>query len=210
MESLKYDVFISYSRKDYVDEQKNVIPGNAILRIMEALKKAGISYWFDEEGIYSGNEFTDKIVTNIEASSVLLFLSTKNANSSQWTSKEIACADELHKYIIPVRLDHSPYNKKVLFRIADRSYIDFEANPDKGICEIVQSIELYKEQLEAERIIVEEAERRRKEMELKKAEELRLIKEQEEKRRKQEQDRIVKDIKMSYATLNNEEAKKRA
>lgn len=26
----KYDVFISYSRRDYVDESYNVIPGNAI------------------------------------------------------------------------------------------------------------------------------------------------------------------------------------
>ncbi len=29
----KYDVFISYSRKDYVDEQKNVIPDNVISKI---------------------------------------------------------------------------------------------------------------------------------------------------------------------------------
>ena len=29
----KYDVFISYSRRDYVDESYNVIPGNAIAEI---------------------------------------------------------------------------------------------------------------------------------------------------------------------------------
>ena len=29
---MEYDVFISYSRKDYVDENNQVIPGNVISR----------------------------------------------------------------------------------------------------------------------------------------------------------------------------------
>lgn len=33
MEQEKYDVFISYSRKDHVDEHKNVIPNNVDLRV---------------------------------------------------------------------------------------------------------------------------------------------------------------------------------
>lgn len=59
----EFDVFISYSRKDYVDEQKNVIPGNEVSKVKDALTKAGITYWFDEEGIYSGENFVEKIVT---------------------------------------------------------------------------------------------------------------------------------------------------
>ena len=51
MEQLKYDVFISYSTKDYIDESKNVIPNNVISQIKTALREAGISYWFDEDGI---------------------------------------------------------------------------------------------------------------------------------------------------------------
>ena len=61
MEQKKYDVFISYSRNDYVDELKNVIPGNEVSKIKDALTEAGISYWFDEEGIYSGQNFVEKI-----------------------------------------------------------------------------------------------------------------------------------------------------
>ena len=113
----QYDVFISYSRKDYVDENQNVIPDNPVSQIKELLSKESISYWFDEEGIYSGDNFADKIVANIEASSIFLFLSTENANESKWTCKEIACADEFGKYIIPVRIDKTPYNKKVLFAL---------------------------------------------------------------------------------------------
>ena len=53
----KYDVFISYSRKDYVDNDGNVIPNNMLSQIKATFKANGISYWFDEEGIYSGDEF---------------------------------------------------------------------------------------------------------------------------------------------------------
>lgn len=207
MEQTKYDVFISYSRKDYVDEHGNVIPGNEVSRIMEALTNAGISYWFDQEGIYSGNEFTEKIVANIDASLIFLFLSTKNSNASSWTSKEIACADEMKKYIIPVRIDHTPYNKKVLFRIADRSYVDYEVNPDSGMKEIINSINIYKEQIELENKRKEEEERQKQERERKRAEEERKRLKKEEARRQKEQKEIVSQINLQATTLNNEEAK---
>lgn len=123
MNQTKYDVFISYSRKDYVDEQKNVIPGNEVSKIKKALTEAGITYWFDEEGMYSGDNFVDKIVYNIKVSKAFVFLFSKNANASEWTPKEIATASELGKCIIPVRLDDSAYSEKVLFPIADLNYV---------------------------------------------------------------------------------------
>ena len=51
----KYDVFISYSRKDYLDDNGNVINGNVISKVKDILTKENISYWFDEDGIYSGD-----------------------------------------------------------------------------------------------------------------------------------------------------------
>lgn len=145
----KFDVFISYSSKDYVDENKTVIPGNIVSLIKDTLSKEGISYWFDEEGIYSGQNFTEKIVTNIEASAIFLFLSTANANESKWTCKEIAAADEFGKHIIPVRIDKTPYNKKVLFRIADLDYIEYYANPNQGLRQMVDSIKAYLHEIAA-------------------------------------------------------------
>ena len=73
-ENMKHDVFISYSRRDYVDENKNVIPNNMVSKFKEALAKAGISFWFDEEGIHYGQNFVEKIVTNIENSKIFLSL----------------------------------------------------------------------------------------------------------------------------------------
>ena len=58
----RYDVFISYSHEDYVDENKNVIPDNEVSKIKEALTKAGITYWMEEKGIVPGEDFAAKIV----------------------------------------------------------------------------------------------------------------------------------------------------
>lgn len=207
MEQTKYDVFISYSRKDYVDEQKNIIPGNVVSKIKDALSEAGITYWFDEEGIYSGQNFVEKIVTNIENAKIFLFLSTANANKSPWTCKEIASADEFKKHIIPVRIDSTPYNKKVLFRIADLNYIEYYTNPQKGVEDMIKSIKAYLEELAAfEKRKIDE-ENKKKELERKRDEEKKRQKEQEEKRRIEEQQRLVSEIRLSCTTLNNEEAK---
>ena len=203
----KYDVFISYSRQDYVDEQKNVIPGNEVSKVKEALTSAGITYWFDEEGIYSGQNFVEKIVTNIENAKIFLFLSTANANKSPWTCKEIASADEFKKHIIPVRLDPSPYNKKVLFRIADLDYIEYFPNPQKGLEDMIKSIKAYLDELAAAERHKEEEEAKKKEAERKKEEEQKKQREQEEKRRQEEQKRLIAEIKLACTTLNNEEAK---
>ena len=193
---MQYDVFISYSRKDYVDEQKNVIPGNEVSKIKEALTQAGITYWFDEEGIYSGQNFVEKIVTNIENAKIFLFLSTANANKSPWTCKEIASADEFKKHIIPVRLDPSPYNKKVLFRIADLDYIEYFSNPLKGMEDMIKSIKAYLDELAAEEKRKAEEESKKKEEARKKAEEL-----------KRQQEELFRNIRMENEVLNVNENK---
>ena len=207
MEQTKYDVFISYSRKDYVDEHGNVIPGNEVSKIMEALTNAGISYWFDQEGIYSGQNFVERIVTNIENAKIFIFLSTANANKTPWTCKEIASADEFKKHIIPVRIDSSPYNKKVLFRIADLDYIEYYANPQKGIEDLIKSVKSYLDEFAAEeRRKREEQERKRLEEE-KRLEDERQKKILQEQKIKKEQESIVNDIELRCTQLNNEESK---
>lgn len=203
----KYDVFISYSRNDYVDEQKNVIPGNEVSKVKDALTKAGITYWFDEDGIYSGQNFVERIVTNIENATIFLFLSTANSNNSQWTCKEIASADEFKKHIIPVRIDATPYNKKVLFRIADLNYIDYYTNPQRGIENMIESIKTYLDELADKEKRKKEEEDKKKELDRQKKEELKRQKELEERHKQEEQERIVSKIKKSCTALNNEEAK---
>ena len=154
MEQTKYDVFISYSRKDYVDEQKNVIPGNVVSKIKETLAQEGITFWFDEDGIYSGDEFTSVIADAIDASNIFIFVSSVHSNSSPWTTGEIATAQETHKKIIPVRIDSSKYHKSLRVRLNALDFIDFQPNPDKAISDLVSSIKSYLKLLQEEQLTI--------------------------------------------------------
>ena len=204
---MKYDVFISYSRKDYVDEQMNVIPGNAVSKVKDALTAAGITYWFDNEGMYSGDNFTEKIVSNIEISQIFVFLSTENSNKSRWTCKEIASADEFGKYIIPVRIDRAPYNKKVMFRIADLNYIDYYQNPEKGIIDLIASIKAYLAQIQEEANRKKAEEEKKREAERRKAEEEKRKREEEALQHLMEQQELIDNLKLECTTIDNEEIK---
>lgn len=163
MEQTKYDVFISYSRKDYIDDHENVIPNNEVSKIMRALTNAGITYWIDMEGIYSGDKFTEILPKLIKSAPIFVYLSTFNANKSKYTSKEIAIADEYGKYIIPVRIDMTPYSDKVIFRIADVSYIKYAVNPAKGREDLVRSIKEFLKKEKENELKKKEKERLRKE-----------------------------------------------
>lgn len=171
---LTFDVFISYSRKDYVDEHENVIPNNEVSKIMKTLTDAGITYWIDKEGIFSGEKFTEELPKIIKSVPIFVYLSTANANKSKYTSKEIAIADEYGKYIIPVRIDMTPYSDKVIFRIADVSFIKYAVNPTKGREDLVKSIKAFL--------------KKKKENELQKKEEERQREEELDRQRKQQED----------------------
>lgn len=172
---MKYDVFISYSRLDYKDEKGNVIPDNVVSKVKDALTAAGMTYWFDEEGIHHGDDFAEKIVANIEESDIFIYLSTENANKSPWTRKEIACAYELEKKIIPVRIDNSRYDRSVMLRISDLDYIDYMKNPEKGMQELLKEVAYYiKNKRDEENKREEEIERKRI-LEEKEIEEIELL-----------------------------------
>ena len=142
MDQTEYDVFISYSRKDYVDENRHVIPGNALSKIKDMLTQNGLTYWFDEDGIYSGQEFTSVITKAIRTSKVFVFVSSRHSNSSAWTSNEIAIAKRLNKPIIPFCLDDSPYNDSVMMLIAALDYIDGR-DQNAAFTKLVRSINYY-------------------------------------------------------------------
>lgn len=93
---MKYDLFISYSRKDF-DEV------NAFLRTL-CEQIPTLTYWFDITGIESGDEFEEKIITAINNSSYVLFALSDNSINSQWTKDEVMYAKNTGKKIIPVLL----------------------------------------------------------------------------------------------------------
>ncbi len=135
-----YDVFISYSRKDYVDDNKKIIPGNVVSKVKDLLTANGISFWFDEEGVYSGDEFAPVIARNIKEARIFLFISSKNSNKSDWTSSEIAVAHAYKKKIIPFRCDDSVYNDSVILYIAKLDFIDYFNNEGVSFNRLITSI----------------------------------------------------------------------
>lgn len=138
-----YDVFISYSRRDYMDENNQIIPGNIVSQIKDMFDVNNISYWFDEDGVFSGDAFAPVIARNIKSSSVFLFISSENSNISEWTSNEIATAHAYKKKIIPFKYDNSVYNDSVIIYIARLDYIDYPTNPDKSLQRLLLSVQTY-------------------------------------------------------------------
>ena len=138
--SNNYDVFISYSTLDYLDNSNNIIPGNIITQIQQKLKRSGISYWIDKEKLIGGESFPKRIAQQIRDSKVVLFISTINSNQSDWTMNEIATAREYNKKIIPFRYDESQYSPSNMIYLAGIQYISYPNNPN-AIEQLIISIQ---------------------------------------------------------------------
>lgn len=206
-QTYEHDVFISYARKDFVDDQNNIIPGNEVSKILKRLQQEHINYWYDQDGIYSGNEFTQIIPKKIKSSRLFLYISSENSNSSKWASNEIGVAFNNNKFIIPIRIDKSKYNDQVEFFISGISFIEYYKGSEKGLNDMVFSIKKYLEKLEDLEKENLEKEKREREAERIKEEEKKRQEELAKKQREAEQQSIIRSIKIKLETLNNEETK---
>ena len=192
MEQTEYDVFISYSSNDYFDG-KDVIPDNVISQIKSHLQNAGISYWFDEQGIYEGDEYASRLVRAIKSSAVLLFVSSVNSNRSTWTRREIATAQKYGKIILPFKIDDSDYDDSVDIWLAGINAIEYNKLGDKALARLIEVLH--------EHLIV-----RRQEQELKrkkKEEQEELIRQKHE----NEQKELATNIELGASDLDTDEAK---
>lgn len=128
----KYDIFISYSRKDKYQVDK----------IVDILKFRGYKVWIDIDGIESGEAFRKTIVEAIENSSIMIFFSSDASNKSKWTTKEISLGVEYNMYLIPIKLDKASYNKSIIFDLIDLDYIDMseERLVDASVQKLMRTI----------------------------------------------------------------------
>ena len=93
----KYDVFISYSRKDF-DEVEALVA-----QLKQAIPT--LSYWFDLTGIESGDDFEERIISAIDNSAFVLFALSENSMQSTWTKDEVMYAKNTGKRVLPVLLN---------------------------------------------------------------------------------------------------------
>ena len=120
---MKYDVFISYSRKDFA----------MVKKITDELGNAGYECWMDIDGVESGDEFKKNIVSAIKDSRIFLFFSSEASNSSIWTVKEVNVAVSLKKAIIPIKLDNTVYNDSLLFDLVGLDYVLYDKMDEASV-----------------------------------------------------------------------------
>lgn len=111
----KFDVFISYSRKN----------STIVNEFVSLLEQNGFTIWLDKNGVESGDAFKQIIVRAIENSTCVLFFSSQESNLSSWTAKEIGVAVYEKKVIIPIKIDNSKYNSEIKFDLINLDYIDY-------------------------------------------------------------------------------------
>lgn len=140
---IKFDVFISYSRRDYITDNGEIIPNNIISQIRTVLDENNISYWMDEKGISSGDEFTKIIPSNIKASEIFLFICTENSVKSKWIVRELGVADLWDKRIIPFICDDSYTSDTVSLYTTSVDRIEHNIKPHTSLSQLVSSVKKY-------------------------------------------------------------------
>lgn len=110
MESRKYDVFVSYSRKD----------AEIVDRICQLMKQKQIVYYRDTQEMPGGETFFNELANAILDSIVFLYIGSKNSYSSIYTPKEINFAISKNtNVIIPYLIDDSPLPDNLFLAFSD-------------------------------------------------------------------------------------------
>ena len=111
---MRYDVFISYSRKDTAIADQ----------ICAAFDKAGISYFIDRQSIGGGMEFPKVLAPAIRDSEVFLFLASANAYDSPFTNREILYAfnKKRGEKMLPYIIDSNPLPDDLEFVFASTNW----------------------------------------------------------------------------------------
>lgn len=199
----QYDVFISYSRRDYLDEKENVLPESELKTIIDFFDANGISYWIDKEGHYKKSGFVEKISEAIADSKMMVFVSSVHSNASFYTTGEILEAIDRKMLIIPVRIDNSPYSKKFKLLLNPLDYIDY--SKADALHELLKAVNAEKESIARHEA---EMERKREAEERRKREELENLKEAERRKREQEElaakrSAVLAEVKDKIAEVGN-------
>jgi formylglycine-generating enzyme required for sulfatase activity len=122
-------IFISYSSKDK----------DAVLRLAEDLKRAGVEVWLDQYEIQVGDRITQKIQEGLKAARYLTLWLTREAVESgwvqnEWQSRFSAEIRSGQKVILPLLADDCD----IPALLADRKYADFRTDYGHGLSELLQ------------------------------------------------------------------------
>ena len=111
----KYDIFICYSRKD-------LETARTITRIIES---GGYSCFVDYDGIYSGDDFVERIKTAIERCGLFVFLLSESTKQSRWSLSELSTAIGLGKIVLPIQIDDSIAEGRIDFMLGKYQHLKY-------------------------------------------------------------------------------------
>lgn len=113
----KYDIFISYSRKNK----------ETVLEIKDRIEReTNASCWMDLDGIESGEEFGDRIIAAINMCDTMLFMRSKESMESEYALKELDFAKYKSKRIVIVAVDRTGMIDKFYFHYKDFDQISWK------------------------------------------------------------------------------------
>lgn len=128
----EYDIFISYSRLDAED----VHPFISMID-----KKLKIKCWIDLDGIETGSQFEDKIISAIDNCKIVLFMLSDNSLKSEWTKREVYYAEGEKKKIVPVVFDKRGLRGWFKFHFGNLDYVD--ANKQEHVLKLINNLKTW-------------------------------------------------------------------
>ena len=101
------EVFISYSSQDH----------SQVSKIIEKLRKAGVSVWMDEGGIDAATLWSEAIVEAINDCRILIMMVSRHSTDSANVMKEVMLASESSKTILPVYLEPTDIPMRLKYQL---------------------------------------------------------------------------------------------
>lgn len=111
---MPYDVFISYATEDKPFADK----------ICEVLEVNGIRCWIAPRDIKPARDYSEEILSAIEASSAFLLVLSAHSNESPHVKREVERAVNKNAHIIPVRIEEVAPSKSLEYFISTSQWID--------------------------------------------------------------------------------------
>jgi len=125
------EVFVSYSSQDHAQVSK----------IIERLRKAGVSVWMDEGGIDAATLWSEAIVEAINESKVLIMMVSKHSTDSANVVKEVMIASESSKTILPVYLEPADIPTRLKYQLTGIQHSEaYSLTPDELLDELLRGL----------------------------------------------------------------------
>ncbi len=123
-------VFISYSSKDI----------QTVKKITQTLSEAGISYWKAPDMIPAGSNYAREIPRAIEKCQVFLLILSEASQQSIWVEKEVDCAVNDRKTIVPLNISGAKLTDVFRFYLNNVQTIPYYEDQEQAIGQLLDRL----------------------------------------------------------------------